>query len=129
MADTTPADETPATPEPSTEVAGAAPTAQTEHLVAETPAPVVATAAPKRGKKIALIAVGAVVAAGLLFGGGVAVGLAIPTGGPGFSQNGGPGGGTPPGMQDGERPTMPGQGTDQGGTDSGSTDDTQTEEG
>lgn len=80
-----------------------------------TAAPVVA-AAPRNKKKLALIISGAVVAALLLFGGGVAVGTIIPTGGPGMSQ-GGPGGGFPGGDQ-GDRPTMPGQGTQQqDGTD------------
>ena len=83
----------------------------------------VAAAPQRRGRKLALIITGAVVAAGLLFGGGVAVGLAIPTGGPGFSQNGGPGGGFPGGGQDGERPQMPGNGQQGGQTDDGSTSD------
>ena len=91
----------------------------------------VAAAPQRRGRKLALIITGAVVAAGLLFGGGVAVGLAIPTGGPGFSQNGGPGGGFPGGGQDGERPQMPGNGQQGGQTDngSGSSDSSTTDDG
>ena len=100
---------------------------------AETPAAEVATvddtvttpAPARRGRKLALIITGAVVAAALLFGGGVAVGLAIPTGGPGFSQQGGPGGfpgGRDGSGQTGDRPQMPGNGQ-QGGTNGGQTDD------
>jgi len=145
MATKKPADDSPAADAPTTELAEAAPTAPTEHVQTETPAPVVAPVAPKRGRKIALVATGAVVAAALLFGGGVAVGIAIPTGGPGFSQQGGPGGfpggeqggpqgggqqGGTQGDGTGQRPTMPGQGNGtapgQGSTDDGSTD---TEEG
>ena len=80
-------------------------------------APVI-TAAPRNKKKLALIISGAVVAALLLFGGGVAVGTIIPTGGPGMSQ-GGPGGGGFPGGDQGDRPTMPGQGTQQDGSQTG----------
>ena len=80
------------------------------------PAPVV-TATPRNKKKLGLIIAGAVVAAALLFGGGIAVGTMIPGGGPGMSQ-GGPGGGFPGGGNGGDRPTMPGQGTQQqDGTD------------
>jgi len=139
MATNTPADETPAADAPTTELAEAAPPAPTEHLETAAPDPAVAPAAPKRGRRIALIATGAVVAAALLFGGGVAVGIAIPSGGPGFSQQGGPGGfpgggeqGGPQGGTQGERPTMPGNGSGNGqgnGSGSGTTDDTQTEEG
>ena len=149
MATTKPADDSPAADAPTTELAEAAPTAPTEHVQTEAPERLVAPVVPKRGRKIALVATGAVVAAALLFGGGVAVGIAIPTGGPGFSQQGGPGGfpgGEQGGQQSGpqrggqqggtqgdgtgQRPTMPGQGNGtapgQGGTDDSSTD---TEEG
>jgi len=107
--DDAPSTELEATPGVETEAAPAV-----EAAPVATAAPVV-TAAPRK-KKLALIISGAVVAALLLFGGGVAVGTIIPTGGPGMSQ-GGPGGGFPGGDQ-GDRPTMPGQGTQQqDGTD------------
>ena len=106
---------------PSTELEAAPETSTAETPAGETPvsetpeaAPVV-TAKPRNKKKLALIISGAVVAAALLFGGGVAVGTIIPTGGPGMSQ-GGPGGGGFPGGDQGDRPTMPGQGTQQDGT-------------
>ena len=84
-------------------------------VAATTEAAPVATAKPRNKKKLALIISAAVVAAALLFGGGVAVGTIIPTGGPGMSQ-GGPGGGGFPGGDQGDRPTMPGQGTQQDGS-------------
>jgi hypothetical protein len=156
MATKKPADDTPAADAPTTELAEAAPTAPAEHLETAAPAAAPSDSAaavadptlvygPKRGRRIALIATGAVIAAALLFGGGVAVGIAIPTGGPGFSQQGGPGqGGFPGGGEQGggqhgdgsqgERPTMPGNGSGSGngsgqGSTDGNTDDTQSEEG
>jgi len=87
-------------------------------VVADQPTPA-AVVANKRPRKLVLAAiiVGAVIVAGALFGGGVAVGLAIPTGGPGQGQFG-PGGNRDfPGG--GQRPDMPngGQGGEQQGSD------------
>lgn len=89
-------------------------------VVEDTTAPVTA----RRGRKAAIIITGAVVAVALIFGGGVAVGLAIPTGGPGFSQQGGPGGfpGQDGMNRDGNRPQMPGNGHDGGQNDEDSSD-------
>ena len=91
-------------------------------VAAPEPTPVV-VAAKKRPRKLVLapIIVGTVIVAGALFGGGVAVGLAIPTGGPGQGQFG-PGGNRDfPGG--GQRPDMPNGnqgGQQQGGNDSDS---------
>ena len=78
----------------------------------ETPAPVVTRS--RRGLTLAAIIVGGVVAAGLLFGGGVLVGTHLPGGGdrPGFSQAELSGGAMP----QGERPNgAPQGGPQQGG--------------
>lgn len=89
-------------------------------VVDATPAVESAPVAPaRRGRKLALVITGAVVAVALVFGGGVAVGFAIPKGGPGFSQQGGPAGlpGAPDG-QTGDRNQLPGNGQ-QGGRNGG----------
>jgi hypothetical protein len=106
-----------------------APVEEATPTVEATPAPVseapaVPVAAKKRPRKLVLAAiiVGAVIVAGGLFGGGIAVGLAIPTGGPGQGQFG-PGGqgGNFPG---GDRPDMPNgnQGGQQGNNGSDDSD-------
>ena len=75
----------------------------------------VATRSSRTGLGIAGIAVGSVLAAALLFGGGLAVGLALPSGetGPHFAagQNGprpGDRDGARPGDRDGQRPPIHG---------------------
>jgi len=66
--------------------------------VTETPAAVPAETRSRRGLRLGAIIAGAVVAAALLFGGGVLLGVNLPDGGgrPGFSQGDFPGGGQPP---------------------------------
>lgn len=91
---------------------------ETEAAPAEAPtAAQPETAAPIPNRKrlgvgsIAGITIGAVIAAGLLFGGGVLVGTTLngaggPTGGPGYGQFDDDGG-FPPGPGGGERPDAP----------------------
>ena len=56
------------------------------------------TKRPRRGLRLAAIIAGAVVLAGLFFGGGLLLGMNLPGGGPGQGMEQGrfPGGGTPP---------------------------------
>lgn len=93
-----------------------------EPLAPAEPTPVVVAETPRRrlpGLALAGVIVGGVLIAGALFGGGVLVGVTLPGGPPAQGQfgprsgegpvsgDGFPGGG--PG-QNGERPTLPGQG-------------------
>ena len=82
------------------EAPGADTTPETVDETVDAPAPETPAAPAKRsrrGLRIGALIAGAVVVAGLLFGGGVLLGLNLPGGGPtGMQQGGFPDGGTPP---------------------------------
>ena len=75
-------------------------------------APVETPTRSRRGLKLAAVIAGAVVAAGLLFGGGVLLGVNLPDGRPGFSQGDFPGGQPPQGGFPGGQPPQQQQDTD-----------------